>query len=91
MTIQEANKLLDMSKDGVSIPGGVLDEALFMTGERNSSHDSPNLDIEDFVAACGSVACYDGSGLLCGDRQADWQGQASRVYQGRLCSDVHRR
>jgi hypothetical protein len=56
MTIQEANKLLDMSKDGVSIPGGVLDEALFMTGERNSSHDSPNLDIEDFVAAmrqCG--------------------------------------
>lgn len=56
MTIQEANKLLDMSKDGVSIPNGVLDEALFMTGERNSSHDRPDLDIEDFVAAmrqCG--------------------------------------
>jgi hypothetical protein len=31
MTIQEANKLLDMSKDGVSIPDGVLDEALFMS------------------------------------------------------------
>ena len=56
MTIEEAKKLLDMSKDGVSIPDGVLDEALFMTGERNSSHDKPDPDIEDFVAAmrqCG--------------------------------------
>lgn len=51
MTIEEANRLLDMSKDGLSIPAEVLDEALFMTGERNSSHDKPDPDIEDFVAA----------------------------------------
>ena len=51
MTIEEANRLLDMSKDGLSIPTEVLDEALFMTGERNSSHDKPDPDIEDFVAA----------------------------------------
>jgi len=51
MTIEEANRLLDMSKDGLLIPTEVLDEALFMTGERNSSHDKPDPDIEDFVAA----------------------------------------
>ena len=51
MTIEEANRLLDMSKDGLSIPTEVLDEALFMTGERNSSHDKPDPDIEDFVEA----------------------------------------
>lgn len=56
MTIEEANKLLNMSKDGVAIPAEVLNEALFMAGERNSSHDEPDQDIEDFVAAmrqCG--------------------------------------
>jgi hypothetical protein len=56
MTIQEANKLLDMSKDGVSIPDGVLDEALFMCGERESDWNLPNQEIDDFVAAmrqCG--------------------------------------
>ena len=56
MTLEEAGRLLDMSKDGVAIPDGVLDEALFMCGERESSHDKPDPDIEDFVAAmrqCG--------------------------------------
>jgi hypothetical protein len=56
MTIQEANKLLDMSKDGVSIPDGVLDEALFMCWRARKRLEQPNQDIEDFVAAmrqCG--------------------------------------
>ncbi len=56
MTIEEANKLLNMSKDGAPIPSDVLNEALFMCGERDSSHDKPDQEIEDFVAAmrqCG--------------------------------------
>lgn len=56
MTIEEANKLLNMVKDGAPIPGEVLNEALFMTGERDSSHAKPDQEIEDFVAAmrqCG--------------------------------------
>jgi len=51
MTIEEANKLLNMVKDGLAIPQQIIDEALFMTGERDSSHDNPDPDIEDFVAA----------------------------------------
>jgi len=51
MTIEEAGKLLNMVKDGAPIPGDVLNEALFMCGERNSSHDKPDPEIDEFVDA----------------------------------------
>lgn len=49
MTLQEANKLLDHSKDGKPIPVEVIDEALFMTGDGAGWIDFPCPAIEDFV------------------------------------------
>jgi hypothetical protein len=50
MTHQEANKLLDMAKDGQPIPEDVMAEALFLTGDAASWQDVPCQDIEAFLA-----------------------------------------
>lgn len=49
MTLQEANKLLDLTKQGMPIPPEVVDESLFMSGDANWWSDQPCPDIEDFV------------------------------------------
>jgi hypothetical protein len=49
MTHQEANRLLDMAKDGQAIPDDVLNEALFMTGDGACWRDLPCQDVEDFL------------------------------------------
>lgn len=51
MTHQEANRLLDMVKDGQPIPGEVLNEALFMAGDGAVWRDLPCPEIEEFVQA----------------------------------------
>lgn len=51
MTHQEATRLLDMAKDGQSIPEDVLNEALFMSGDGACWRDLPCPDIDDFVQA----------------------------------------
>lgn len=51
MTHQEANRLLDMAKDGQPIPGEVLNEALFMAGDGACWRDLPCPEIEEFVQA----------------------------------------
>jgi hypothetical protein len=51
MTYQQANQLLDMSKDGAPIPSEVLAEALFMTGDGACWRDMPCPEIEAFLEA----------------------------------------
>jgi hypothetical protein len=51
MTHQEANRLLDMAKDGQPIPDDVLTEALFLTGDGACWRDLPCPEIEEFVQA----------------------------------------
>jgi hypothetical protein len=50
MKYMEAVKLLDMAKDGQPIPDDVMDEALFMVGDGPNKRDTPDQDIEDFLA-----------------------------------------
>ena len=49
MTHEEANRLLDMAKDGQPIPDDVLSEALFMAGDGVCKHELPCPEIESFV------------------------------------------
>jgi hypothetical protein len=49
MTLQQANQLLDMSKDGAPIPSDVLTEALYMTGDGALWRDMPCPEIEAFL------------------------------------------
>ena len=51
MTYQEANKILDMVKDGVQFPDEVVAEALAMTGEQQHATQVPCPEIEEFVQA----------------------------------------
>jgi hypothetical protein len=51
MTHQEANQLLDMSKDGQPIHSDVLAEALYMTGDGALWRDMPCPEIEAFLEA----------------------------------------
>lgn len=55
MTHQEANRLLDMAKDGQPVPDEVLAEALFLTGDGAAWRDLPCPDIEQFVQAMRSA------------------------------------
>ncbi len=50
MTHAEANRLLDMAKDGQPVPEDVLTEALYMTGDGACWRDLPCPDIEAFLA-----------------------------------------
>lgn len=49
MTHTEAQRLLDMAKEGQPVPQDVLDEALFLTGDGACWRDLPCPDIEAFV------------------------------------------
>jgi hypothetical protein len=49
MTHAEANRLLDMAKDGQPVPPDVLAEALFLTGDGACWRDIPCPEIESFV------------------------------------------
>jgi hypothetical protein len=49
MNHQEANKILDMAKDGQPIPEDVLTEALFLTGDGACWRDIPCPDVDAFV------------------------------------------
>jgi hypothetical protein len=51
MTHQQANQLLDMSKDGQPIHSDVLAEALYMTGDGALWRDIPCPEIEAFLEA----------------------------------------
>lgn len=51
MTHQEANKLLDMAKDGQPIPDDVVTEAMFLAGDGACWRDLPCPEIEEFVQA----------------------------------------
>ena len=51
MTHAEAQRLLDMAKDGQPVPDDVLNEALFMTGDGACWRDLPCPDIEECVQA----------------------------------------
>jgi hypothetical protein len=51
MTHAEANRLLDMAKEGQPVPEEVLAEALFLTGDGACWTDLPCPDIEAFVHA----------------------------------------
>lgn len=51
MTHAEANRLLDMAKDGQPVPDEVLNEALFMAGDGACWRDLPCPEIEEFVQA----------------------------------------
>lgn len=51
MTHAEANRLLDMAKDGQPVPDEVLNEALFMAGDGACWRDIPCPEIEEFVQA----------------------------------------
>jgi hypothetical protein len=51
MTHQQANQLLDMSKDGQPIHSDVLAEALYMTGDGALWRDMPCPEIEAFLEA----------------------------------------
>lgn len=51
MTHQEANRLLDMAKDGQPVPQEVLTEALFLAGDGACWRDLPCPEIEAFVQA----------------------------------------
>lgn len=49
MTHAEANRLLDMAKDGQPVPEEVLAEALFLAGDGACWRDIPCPEIESFV------------------------------------------
>lgn len=49
MTHQEANKLLDMAKDGQPVPEEVLTEALFMAGDGACWRDLPCPEMAAFL------------------------------------------
>jgi hypothetical protein len=49
MTHQDAQQLLDKAKDGQPIPGEILNEALFMTGDGACWRDIPDPEIEEFL------------------------------------------
>lgn len=51
MTHAEANRLLDMAKDGQPVPEDVLTEALYLTGDGACWRDLPCPEIEEFVDA----------------------------------------
>jgi hypothetical protein len=51
MTYLEANRILDMVKKGEPVPDGVIDEALFMTGDGPIICDVPCPVLENFVEA----------------------------------------
>ena len=51
MTYLEANRILDMVKKGEPVPDGVVDEALFMTGDGPIICDVPCPVLENFVDA----------------------------------------
>jgi hypothetical protein len=49
MNHEEAQKMLNMAKDGKPIPEDVLTEALFLTGDGACWRDIPCPDVEAFV------------------------------------------
>jgi len=49
MTHQDAQQLLDKVKEGQPIPGEILNEALFMTGDGACWRDIPDPEIEEFL------------------------------------------
>lgn len=49
MTYHEANRLLDMAKDGLPVPDEVLDEALFLAGDYPHHQDVPCPDMDAFL------------------------------------------
>jgi hypothetical protein len=51
MTYLEANRILDMVKKGEPVPDGVIDEALFMTGDGPIICDVPCPVLENFLEA----------------------------------------
>jgi len=51
MTLEDANKILDKTKEGQRMPGDVISEALFMTGDAGCWSDLPCPDVEAFVQA----------------------------------------
>lgn len=51
MTYSEAQRLLDMAKEGQPLPDDVLTEALFLTGDAASWRDLPCPVIEQFLDA----------------------------------------
>lgn len=51
MTHAEANRLLNMAKDGQPVPEEVLTEALFLAGDGAVWRDVPCHEIEEFVQA----------------------------------------
>lgn len=51
MTHAEANRLLDMAKDGQPVPEEVTTEALFLAGDGACWRDMPCPEIEEFVQA----------------------------------------
>lgn len=51
MTYLEANRILDLVKQGAPVPDEVVSEALFMTGDGPIICDVPCPKLEGFVAA----------------------------------------
>lgn len=51
MTLQEANKLLDMARQGVQIPCEVVTWALTVTGDALQSNWAAHQEVADFVQA----------------------------------------
>lgn len=51
MTLQEANTLLDMARQGIAIPQEVVAWALTITGDKLQSNWAAHQDIADFVQA----------------------------------------
>ena len=51
MNYFEAKAILDMCKEGKSVPIDVIDEALCLTGDSVSYKQDPIPEIEDFVCA----------------------------------------
>lgn len=48
---EEAQKLLDMAKDGLPVPEDVINEALFMVGDGACWRDLACPEIEEFLRA----------------------------------------
>lgn len=51
MNYAEAVRLLQLVRDGADVPGPVIEEALFLTGDGPCPGGIPDPDIEEFVAA----------------------------------------
>jgi hypothetical protein len=51
MTLEDANRILDKTKEGYRMPGDVIAEALFMTGDAGCWSDLPCPNVESFVQA----------------------------------------